>query len=154
MYVALLLAAALAVPQTGFPAASKAPSQTKSGSPYRLGHDEEIGGHTLSRHSGVADDELRNQLEDNLSIKLASTFFNRATAEQVVGDTLAQNAAEFVKWRQREGDRPNLVLRYTNNKPIGRCMRRGESPRQCNNATIILKWNKTAFMVLEAYPEP
>jgi hypothetical protein len=49
---------------------------------YDLSRDEERGGHTLDKHVGRSDEELRQRLERERSISAASTWTDRAAAEE------------------------------------------------------------------------
>src|SRR5258708_1628172 len=55
---------------------------------YDLSRDEERGGHTLRKHVGRTDDELRQRLEREPDISAASTWTDRATAEETVAAAL------------------------------------------------------------------
>ena len=57
-----------------------------------LARDERRGGHTLARHVGLSDDDLRERLRREPRIAAASTWTDRRVAEQVVGETLARFA--------------------------------------------------------------
>src|SRR5207253_10422062 len=142
--VAALLAALLAVAvcacgRPGAPAAGRteaavqaAPAPVDDQRPHRrgaaghdLGEDEALGGHTLQRHVGRSDADLIARLTRERDISSASTYTDRATAEEVVGAALRLDNRAFAGWRERTGRRPNFVLRYRAGRPIGRSIRRG-----------------------------
>lgn len=116
-----------------------------------------MGGHTLSRHVGRTDDDLADRLRRESHISAASTYTDRATAEQAVGAALASAGRRLDTWQNREGRRPNLVLRYTSQAaPIGRSLSRGDRvPVSCRHALVVLRWDERAsrFYVLTSYPE-
>src|SRR4051794_5666599 len=58
--------------------------------PRDLSIDESRGGHTLARHVGRTDAELRQRLIDEPNISAASTYTSRATAELTVARALAE----------------------------------------------------------------
>ena len=58
-----------------------------TGERYDLSRDEGRG-HTLGKHVGRADDELRERLEREPNISAASTWTDRATAEDTVAAAL------------------------------------------------------------------
>ncbi|MFN8094258.1 MAG: RNase A-like domain-containing protein [Vicinamibacteria bacterium] len=121
-----------------------------------LGRDESRGGHTLARHVGRTDDELRARLRRETRIAAASTFEDRATAEEVVAATLGAERDRVREWSRREPPRPNLALDYRGGRPIGRSLRRGRSRVElCRDAVVVLKWRSgdPDFFVLTAYPE-
>src|SRR5215475_9666075 len=51
---------------------------------YNLERDEERGGHTLEKHVGRTDFELRERLKRERNISAASTWTDRITAEQTI----------------------------------------------------------------------
>lgn len=123
-----------------------------------LATDERHGGHTLERHVGKSDEELRARLARDTRISAASTYTDRATAERVVGETLAEAASRIARWVAREGRRPNLVLDYTGSREvvIGRSIRRGrDTAEPCTDAVVVLRWNEARgdYYVLTSYPE-
>lgn len=128
-----------------------------SGSIRNLEKDEAAGGHTLKKHVGRTDDQLRERLERERNISAASTWTDLPTAEQAVGTAIAQNQDRINRWLDRTGNRPNLVLDYDGDAthPIGRTMRRGEDQSQpCSHAVVVLKWAEDRdYYVLTTYPE-
>jgi len=135
--------------------APKSPDGSASNSPHNLAVDEEHGGHTLERHVGRSDAELRQRLEREPDISAASTYTDRATAERVVGAALAQNADKIQRWVERGPRRPNLVLDYTDaNNPIGRTMfPRAMGSVPCDHAIVVLRADDSGYYVLTSYPE-
>lgn len=121
-----------------------------------LSEDEARGGHTLSRHVGKSDEELRARL-DRERITAASTYTDALTAEQTVGTALHREIDRVQSWTQRSGRRPNLAIDYRGDSahPVGRTMHRGESTSQpCANAVVVLKSNgSNGYFVLTSYPE-
>lgn len=122
---------------------------------YDLGRDEQLGGHTLARHVGRLDDELRERLARERNISAASTWADRATAEAVVGEALAAERSGIDRWMQRGYPRANLALHYNAGRVIGRSLRRGDSQTvQCSSAVIVLRADgPESFYVLTTYPE-
>ena len=122
---------------------------------YDLGRDEERGGHTLARHVGRSDDELRERLTRERNISAASTWPDRATAEAVVGEALVAERGRVESWMQRGYPRTNLALHYDAGRAIGRSLRRGDSQTvECSSAVIVLRADgPESFYVLTSYPE-
>jgi hypothetical protein len=121
-----------------------------------LSLDESMGGHTLTRHVGKTNRELAERLHREPQISSASTYTDRAIAEQVVGSALAQAGRPFDTWRARSGRRPNLVLHYSAGRDIGRSLsRRRSTPMPCERAVVVLRWDDRhdRFYVLTSYPE-
>ena len=123
---------------------------------YDLGADEARGGHTLARHVGRSDLELRERLRRE-SISAASTYTDRATAERVVAAALERDGARVEQWLARRGQRPNLVLNFHDPgpTPIGRSLRRRRQRTvDCYDALVVLRWDgRDGFYVLTSYPE-
>ena len=145
------------------PAASAAASQApvpdrsvQSSSSHDLSVDEAMGGHTLARHVGKTDDELRERLRREPDISSASTYIDRANAEAVVGAALSSAPRSFDAWRRRTGRRPNFVLHFDADHVIGRTLARGQSRASpSENALVVLRWDerRQQFYVLTSYPE-
>ena len=131
---------------SGFPALSGS---------YDLGRDENLGGHTLHRHVGRTDQQLRERLEEERDIAAASTYNDRAAAERTVAAALAQNRGRVERWLQRSDAHPNLTVQFRGNAPIGRSIRRGgQNSETCFEALVILHWDEdNRFHVLTSYPE-
>lgn len=122
---------------------------------YDLGRDEQRGGHTLERHVARTDDELRERLERERNISAASTWIDRATAEAVVGESLAAERGRVETWMRRGYPRANLALHYNAGRTVGRSLRRGDAQTvPCSSAVIVLRADgPTSFYVLTTYPE-
>ena len=138
--------------------ARPAPAAARNSGPARdLSQDESAGGHTLRKHVGRTDDQLRERLRHERNISAASTWTDRDTAEQAVGAALEQNRGKLDRWLSREGGHPNLVIDYDGDAshPIGRSLRRAaDQPEPCGHATIVLRWvPPQSYYVLTSYPE-
>ena len=131
--------------------------QPGSGSIRDLEKDEAAGGHTLKKHVGRTDDQLRERLQRERNISAASTWTDLPTAEQAVGAAIAQNQDRINRWVDRTGNRPNLVLDYDGDAshPIGRTMNRDQDQSEpCSHAVIVLKSaGDRDYYVLTTYPE-
>jgi len=122
---------------------------------YDLERDEQRGGHTLSRHVARTDAELAQRLERERNISAASTWTDRAAAEDTVAEALRDKRERVESWMRRGSPRANLPLHYSAGRPIGRSLRRGESASViCTEAVIVLRADgPDGFYVLTAYPE-
>jgi len=123
-----------------------------------LSADEQRGGHTLTRHVGRTDDQLRQRLRDQPNIAAASTYPDRDTAEHVVALVLEASADRIRSWTGRQGSRPNLALRLDDPRgpPIGRVLERGaRAPRPAHGAVVVMRWDnrQRTYYVLTSYPE-
>ena len=142
---------------------SEMPSTAKSGpnSPrddatrYDLARDEACGGHTLDKHVGRSDQELRERLDRERNISAASTWTSREVAEETVAQALRAEQNKIARWEGRGHPRPNLALHFDARRVIGRSMRHeddGSSP--ATQAVIVLKADgPNGFYVLTSYPE-
>lgn len=121
-----------------------------------LSQDEAAGGHTLRKHVGRSDTELRERLSRERDISAASTWNDRASAETAIGAAIADQNTRISRWLERDRH-PNLVLDYDGDSshPFGRTLRRGEERVEpCAHAVIVLRWDgANSYHVLTAYPE-
>jgi hypothetical protein len=125
-----------------------------TGNRYDLARDEARGGHTLQRHIGKKDAELRERLQ-NESISADSTYTDRATAEMAVAAAVRENSRRIDSWLHRPGGHSNLVLDYDSSTPLGRSMRLNDAQSfPCAHAVVVLKWiSPEQYYVLTSYPE-
>ncbi|HKS72026.1 MAG TPA: RNase A-like domain-containing protein [Terriglobales bacterium] len=134
---------------TPLPATPSLPSLRRD-----LSQDEEAGGHTLKKHVGRTDEQLRERLRRERNISAASTYTDKDTAERAVGQALQQNQGKIDRWLNREGGHPNLVIDYDSPQLLGRTMHRGDNQSQpCSHALVVLKWDGGTYHVLTTYPE-
>ncbi len=132
--------------------------RTESDEPWRdLSVDEGRGGHTLARHVGRSDDELRARLVTE-RISAASSYTDRDTAERIVGATLERSGGRIDGWLMRTGSRPNVTLRYRGStaEEIGRSVvSRAGAAVACVDALVVLRWDQRRqdYFVLTSYPE-
>ncbi len=132
------------------------PAAAADAGDFDLEREESRGGHTLARHVGKTDSELRARLAREPGISAASTFTDRATAGRSVAAALATHRDRVRAWSAGGPDRPTLALDFRGEQPIGRSLRRGEAaPVTCTDANIVLRPDRRfPFVVLTAYPEP
>jgi hypothetical protein len=137
------------------PPAPHAQARTREAASHDLSIDEQHGGHTLQRHVGRSDDELRQRLQREQGISAASTYTDRATAERAIAAALQQNADKIRRWVERGPRRPNLVIDYRDLKiPLGRTMNRGAADSvPCDRAILVLRADEDSYYVLTSYPE-
>ncbi len=155
--VAALVLLAIAVACTRPPTAGSAASPKPFADPrHDLSQDEAAGGHTLRKHVGRSDAELRERLNRERDISAASTWNDRASAETAIGAAIADQNTKISRWLERDRH-PNLVLDYDGDSahPFGRTLRRGEDRVEpCAHAVIVLRWDgANSYHVLTAYPE-
>ncbi len=156
-------------PPTQAPPAASVPDATTS-TPQRAGEagdtaagrwdvdlrrDERRGGHTIERHVGRSDDQLRARLRRE-SIAAASTYADIESAERVVATALAENARRIQSWIDRRSPKTNLAIRYRarDGLPTGRLMKRGrDASMPVTGAVVVLRWRGGDWYVLTTYPE-
>lgn len=136
----------------------EAPDAERSTSRRDLQADEQRGGHTIERHVGKSDDELRARLSRERQISAASTYTDLTVAEMTVARVLAQESRRIESWTGRRGPRQNLALDYTGpaSTTIGRTLRRGaRRVEPCSDAVVVLRWDERRgdYYVLTSYPE-
>jgi hypothetical protein len=136
--------------------APPAAASTAATGGYDLSRDEARGGHTLGRHVGRSDADLKERLRRE-QISAASTYSDRTTAERVVARALAGQRGRVNQWLARQGSRPNLALDY-HGQPreiIGRSLtRRSAQTIPCTDAVVVLRSDGgRGFIVLTSYPE-
>jgi hypothetical protein len=122
---------------------------------YDLAGDENRGGHTLSKHVGRTDAQLRERLERERNISAASTWTDRDTAETTIAAALSAERGRIENWMRRGMPRANLALHYNAGHVIGRSLRRGDNHTvDGTRAVIVLRAaGPDRFYVLTAYPE-
>ena len=149
-------------PQRGSIAHTSAPDATatearEAGPAHDLSQDEAAGGHTLRKHVGRTEEELRERLRHERRLSAASTWTDRKTAERAVGFALNQNRDQIDRWSNGSGGHPNLVIDYDGDsaRPIGQSLRRdADHAQSCAHATIVLRWTAPSeYYVLTSYPE-
>ncbi len=120
-----------------------------------LRRDEGRGGHTIARHVGRTDAQLRARLEQE-SIAAASSYPDLATAEDVVRRVLDEHARTVQAWIDRRTPKPNLAIRHRarDDLPTGRILRRGwTASREVTGAVVVLRSRGQDWYVLTSYPE-
>jgi toxin YxiD len=147
--------ASAAGPSSGDTQPRSSDSHAPSGDRYDLSRDEQRGGHTLDKHVGRTDDQLRERLDRERDISAASTWTDLAAAEETVAAALRSNQAKVDRWNDRGYPRTNLALHFDAGHTIGRTMRHGEtSSEPCSSAVVVLKADRDGgFFVLTTYPE-
>jgi hypothetical protein len=154
-----------AAPEPGVPEIPRdeMPSAAKSGQNgpsddaerYDLERDEARGGHTLDKHVGRSDRELRERLDRERNISAASAWTSREVAEETVDRALRAERDKIARWEERGYRRPNLALHFDVGRVLGRSMKHGdESSSPSTQAVIVLKADgPNSFYVLTSYPE-
>lgn len=82
-------------------------------------------GHTLQRHVGRSEKDLFARLKDEPNRQLASSFYDRQTAENSISDLLAASQTKIDAWLT--GGSPKLTLYGSSDRPIGITVARVDS---------------------------
>src|SRR3982074_1887544 len=124
--------------------ATREDSQTRKRPPagaetrYDLEKDEDRGGHTLAKHVGRIDDELRKRLERERNISAASTWTSREATEETGGSAPRQTREQIESRGAGRSRRANLALHCDARLVIGRSMRHGDATSSpCTRAVIV-----------------
>jgi uncharacterized protein YhaN len=147
--------AAAAPSRESQPHSTDSRASTSSSDRYDLARDEQRGGHTLDKHVGRTDDQLRERLDRERDISAASTWTDQAAAEETVAAALRANQSKIDRWNERGYPRTNFALHFDAGHLIGRTMRHGENTSEpCSSAVVVLKAQRDGgFIVLTTYPE-
>lgn len=123
-----------------------------------LAAEEAAGGHTIARHVGKTEAELRTRLATQTAIPAASSFRTLAEAEQVVSEALQANGVMIQNWARQAAVGQNLRIPYAAGRPIGYGVVRSTNlPQQMTKVRIVLKKTSVAnkiYFVLTSFPEP
>lgn len=123
-----------------------------------LAAEEAAGGHTIAKHVGRTEAQLRARLATQSRIPAASTFRNLAEAEQAVSLALRLNANTIKTWASTAAVGQRLPLSYDAGKIIiGQGVVRATGQLiNMSKMTIVLKkvaQGNKVFFVLTAYPK-
>jgi hypothetical protein len=120
--------------------------------------EEAAGGHTIAKHIGKTEAELRLRLSQEPRITAASSFRNLTEAEQFVSQALQRNSVAIEGWAQtaRAGDVRAFV--YNAGKAVGQGVVRSTGKMQTmTSLRVVLQKTQIAnkiYFVLTTYPIP
>ena len=123
-----------------------------------LAADEALGGHTLARHVGKTEAELKERLAEEPHIPAASSFRSREEAERFVSEALRAKDRVIRRWLEfaRPGER--FPVYYRADEVVGYGIQRSTGMLQpMSRVVVVLKRTDQAdkpYFVLTAYPEP
>lgn len=124
-----------------------------------LAAEEAAGGHTILRHVGQTEQQLRNRLARQLRIPAASTFKTLAQAEHHVGAAVRAHRGAIEAWAKTSavGGRP-LTVTYQANGFVGEGVVRSTGRlQQMSQLVVVLRrvqHQNRVYFVLTAYPIP
>jgi hypothetical protein len=84
-----------------------------------LAAEEAAGGHTLARHVGRTEAQLRARLIQQPAIDAASTFRSLGAAERAVSATLRANRSAIQIWAKAAKPGQTKAFQYTASKIVG-----------------------------------
>lgn len=115
---------------------------------------EAAGGHTLERHVGKTEAELKQRLEIDRQIAAASSFTNRSIAEAAIGEAISRNERSIASWLRSRDNR--YTIDYNANRKVGITLRRRVSKASSTSSLKIVFQRSTklppGYFILTAYP--
>lgn len=123
-----------------------------------LGAEEALGGHTIARHVGRTEAELRLRLVQQPAIPAASTFLTLKDAERVVAAALRANKGAIKAWAAAAGPGQTKSFTYASASVVGRGVVRstGNLVDMRNVVVVVRKVvaRNRVYFVLTAFPKP
>jgi len=117
-----------------------------------------VGGHTISRHVGISETELRARLAAQARIPAASTFSSLKIAEQVISKAIRLNASRITAWSQSARTGSKLALMNDAGMTIGQGVIRSSGQLvNMSKFRVVLKYetyNNKPYYILTAFPIP
>jgi hypothetical protein len=123
-----------------------------------LAEHEAAGGHTIARHVGQTEAQLRARLIAEPRIPAASSFSSLRIAEGTVSEVLRANAAPIRAWAARAMLTQRMRITYDTARTIGAgVVRNTGALTQMNKVLVVLEKtsrNGKIYFVLTAFPIP
>jgi hypothetical protein len=123
-----------------------------------LAAEEAAGGHTIARHVGRTEAQLRQRLVEQAKIPAASSFRTLEEAERVVVTALRANRAAIRTWAQSATTSGTKTFTYAAGRPVGYGVVRSSGQlTNMSNVTVVLRKTIThnrVYFVLTAFPKP
>jgi hypothetical protein len=120
-----------------------------------LDFHEAAGGHTLEKHVGKTEAQLRQRLDSEKRISGASSFTYRSVAESAIAEAMNEKKSAIDSWVKKGGNR--YTIQYDTHKVIGITLRRGASKAtSASRLKIILQRSiklSPGYFILTSYPE-
>jgi hypothetical protein len=111
------------------------------------------GGHTIAKHVGKTEEELRARLVRERHLISASSFTDLRAAEKAISDMLSANRSRIMSWSST-GD-PRLELRQSFSRPLGKVlMRKSGKLDEARTVTVVLRneeYNEMPYYILTAF---
>lgn len=117
-----------------------------------------LGGHTILKHIGKTEPELRARLLAQRGIPAASTFKSLEVAERTLYEAMRANRAAIEAWARTAAPGAKQAFFYTAKESVGQGVVRATNTLvQMNKVRFVLKmeqYNGKLFYILTAFPEP
>ena len=124
------------------------------------------GGHTIKKHAGKTDAELKERFTSEIKCRVNSGFYHDISfAETLIAKALLSHLDEVYNWyagTSSPGANKDLDIEYTNNFPVGRKFRKKfphAAPQEVSNIIVVLRkvpsgdsHNGRRNFILTAYP--
>jgi hypothetical protein len=146
----------IAVPlAAGFVGAARAAAIRRGA--ISLAVEEEAGGHTIARHVGRTEEQLRQRLLAEPKIPAATTFRTLKEAERVVAEALRVNKNAIREWAKVAKAGQTKAITYNARRIIGWGIVRISSKAQdASSIVVVLKKvvaQNRVYFVLTSYPK-
>lgn len=113
------------------------------------------GGHTLQKHVGKTEAQLRERLIREPRLLASSSFTDLRTAEFAISEAMRANATWIKSWAAGSGE-IKLRMDYVMAKPIGKIISQKtgkiESARKIRVVLLRQKYNEMPYYILTAFP--
>ncbi len=123
-----------------------------------LAAEEAAGGHTILKHVGQTEPQLRARLLREPRIPAATTFRSLADAERHVAAALRANRSAIETWAKSSSASGREVFRYQASSSVGEgVVRATGAMQQMNRMVVVLRrvqQQNRVYFVLTAYPVP
>lgn len=120
--------------------------------------EEAVGGHTIARHVGLTEQQLRLRLANQPKIPAATTFKTLKDAESCVGEAIRANKPAIKVWAKNANIGQAKGFSYDAGRIIGEGVIRSTNQMQKMSKMIIVlrkvKEQNRIYFVLTAYPKP
>ncbi|OCA53708.1 RNase A-like domain-containing protein [Photorhabdus namnaonensis] len=112
------------------------------------------GGHTLAKHVGLSEQELRARL---VNISRASTFYSQEVAEKVISKAISENQTRIITLVKHLPKEKSFTIDYISNTPIGFGVTKGsQNIEKLYKARVVFltsEYNGQPYYILTAYPK-
>lgn len=122
-----------------------------------LTYHESLGGHTISRHIEISDEQMLDRFINGVTPKAVSKFYDRNIAEKAIRKVLKDNKEDIIEFLGSHQEYFLVHGTYDQELGYGTTYRRflnGEKDFiPTKSLIIILKKSKGTVFILTAYPE-